>query len=232
MSVFKYISALLFFMNTFQCKSQMAISEIDFDKVTQKKIREFLVEEENNGIELLTEIEPTMRTSSATEGYKTHAKEYFLKDSLNKVWQHYIDTNPGDSWDGKRVSFGLLFSKKDNKIIYHDDNISHLDTGQVVFLNLKLMMGVANIAAVFEFITIDKMKRIIEFSYVDGNITKGKQRLQFVETAKGYTRILHTSFYKSNSSMRDRILYPFFHEKMSNEFHRNMKKLYFSHQLN
>ncbi len=232
MSVFKYIIALLFFMNTFQCKSQMAISEIDFDKVTQKKIREFLVEEENNGIELLTEIEPTMRTSSATEGYKTHAKEYFLKDSLNKVWQHYIDTNPGDSWDGKRVSFGLLFSKKDNKIIYHDDNISHLDTGQVVFLNLKLMMGVANIAAVFEFITIDKMKRIIEFSYVDGNITKGKQRLQFVETAKGYTRILHTSFYKSNSSMRDRILYPFFHEKMSNEFHRNMKKLYFSHQLN
>ena len=232
MFVFKYIIALLFFMNTFQCKSQMAISEIDFDKVTQKKIREFLVEEENNGIELLTEIEPTMRTSSATEGYKTHAKEYFLKDSLNKVWQHYIDTNPGDSWDGKRVSFGLLFSKKDNKIIYHDDNISHLDTGQVVFLNLKLMMGVANIAAVFEFITIDKMKRIIEFSYVDGNITKGKQRLQFVETAKGYTRILHTSFYKSNSSMRDRILYPFFHEKMSNEFHRNMKKLYFSHQLN
>ncbi len=232
MSVFKYIIVLLFFMNTFQCNSQVAISEIDFDKVTQKKIREFLVEEENNGIELLTEIEPTMRTSSATEGYKTHAKEYFLKDSLNKVWQHYIDTNPGDSWDGKRVSFGLLFSKKDNKIIYHDDNISHLDTGQVVFLNLKLMMGVANIAAVFEFITIDKMKRIIEFSYVDGNITKGKQRLQFVETAKGYTRILHTSFYKSNSSMRDRILYPFFHEKMSNEFHRNMKKLYFSHQLN
>ena len=232
MSVLKYIIAILFFINAFQSNSQIAISEIDFDKVTQKKIREFLIEEENNGIELLTEIEPTMQTSSAIEGYKTHGKEYFLKDSLNKIWQHYIDTNPGDSWDGKKVSFGLLFSKKDNKIIYHDDNVSHLDTGQVVFLNLKLMMGVANLAAVFEFITIDKVKRIIEFSYVDGNITKGKQRLQFAETAKGYTRILHTSFYKSDSSLRDRILYPFFHEKMSNEFHRNMKKLYFGHQLN
>ena len=232
MSIFKYFLTLLLLLNVFLCNSQVAIREIDFNKVTQKKIREFLIEEENNNIELLTDIKPTLRTNSATDGYKTHAKEYFLKDSLNKIWKHYIDTNPGDSWDGKKVSFGLLFSKKDNKIIYHDDNVSHLDTGQVVFLNLKLMMGVANLAAVFEFITIDKMKRIIEFSYVDGNITKGKQCLQFAETAKGYTRILHTSFYKSDSSLRDRILYPFFHEKVSNEFHRNMKKLYFSHQLN
>jgi hypothetical protein len=210
----------------------MTISEIDFDKVTQKKVRNFLMEEENNGIELLTDIEPTMQTNSGTEGYRTHSKEYFLKDSLIKIWQHYIDTNPGDSWDGRKVSFGMLFSKKDNIIVYRNDRISQLDTGQVIFLNLKLMGGIANIAAVFEFITIDEAKRVIEFSYVDGNITKGKQRMEFTETAKGNTRILHTSFYKSSSSFRDRILYPFFHDKVSNEFHRNMKKLYFSQHSN
>jgi len=232
MSVFKYIIVILFFMNTFQCKSQMTISEIDFDKVTQKKVRNFLIEEENNGIDLLTDIEPTMQTNSDTEGYRTHSKEYFLKDSLINIWRHYIDTNPGDSWDGRKVSFGMLFSKKDNVIVYHDDHVSQLDTGQVIFLNLKLMGGIANIAAAFEFITIDEAKRIIEFSYVDGNITKGKQRMEFTETAKGYTRILHTSFYKSSSSFRDRVLYPFFHDKVSNEFHRNMKKLYFSQHLN
>ena len=232
MSIFKYIIVFLFFMNAFQCKSQMTISEIDFDKVTQKKVRNFLMEEENSGIELLMDIEPTMQTNSDTEGYRTHSKEYFLKDSLNNIWRHYINTNPGDSWDGRKVSFGMLFSKKENKIIYRNDHISSLDTGQVIFLNLKLMGGIANIAAVFEFITIDEVKRIIEFSYVDGNITKGKQRMEFTETAKGYTRILHTSFYKSSSSFRDRVLYPFFHDKVSNEFHRNMKKLYFSQQLN
>jgi len=232
MSVFKYIIVFLFFMNAFQCKSQMTISEIDFDKVTQKKVRNFLMEEENSGIELLMDIEPTMQTNSDTEGYRTHSKEYFLKDSLVKIWQHYIDTNPGDSWDGRKVSFGMLFYKKENKIIYRNDHISPLDTGQVIFLNLKLMGGIANIAAVFEFITIDEVKRIIEFSYVDGNVTRGKQRMEFVETAKGYTRILHTSFYKSSSSFRDRVLYPFFHDKVSNEFHRNMKKLYFSQHSN
>ncbi len=232
MSVFKYIIVFLFLMNTFQCKSQMTISEINFDKVTQKKVRNFLMEEENNGIELLTDIEPTMQANSNTEGYRIHSKEYFLKDSLNKIWQLYVNTNPGDSWDGKKVSFGLMYSNKDNKVVYRDEHISQLDTGLVVFLNLKLMKGILNLPAVFEFITIDKVKRIIEFSYVDGNITRGKQRLQFTETAKGYTRILHTSFYKSGSSIRDRILYPYFHEKVSNEFHRNMKRLYFSQHLN
>ncbi|MCF6357092.1 MAG: hypothetical protein L3J54_04730 [Draconibacterium sp.] len=210
----------------------MAISDTDFDKIEQKKIREFLIEEQNNNIELFADIKPTMQPNSETEGYKTHVKEYFLKDSLNKIWQLYVNTNPGDSWDGKKVSFGLMYSNKDKKVVYRNEHISHLDTGLVVFLNLKLLKGIINLPAVFEFITIDKVKRIIEFSYVDGNITKGKQRLQFAETAKGYTRILHTSFYKSGSSIRDRILYPYFHEKVSNEFHRNMKRLYFSQQLN
>ncbi|MCK5731257.1 MAG: hypothetical protein KAH68_09300, partial [Draconibacterium sp.] len=220
MAIFKYIIIILFIINAFYCNSQVAIKETDFNKIPQKKVREFLINEQNNDINLYADIRPTLQSNSNTEGFKTHTKEYFLKDSLIKIWEHYLGTNPGDSWDGKKVSFGLLFSKKHNKIVYNDDYVSRLDTGQIIFLNLKLMMGVANLAAVFQFITIDQINSIIEFSYVDDNITKGKQRLKFIQTNKGYTKILHTSFYKSNSSIRDRILYPFFHEKISNEFHR------------
>ncbi len=231
MSIFKYILPILFLLNVLQCKSQVTLSEINFNKVTQKKVREFLIGQQNNHILSFTDIKPSLFSNSKIEGYRNHVKEYFFKDSLAKVWQHYLVTNPGDSWNGKKVSFGILFSKKDKRIVYRNESVSHIDTGQIVYLNLKLMKGIANLAAVFEFITIDKNKRIIEFSYIDGNITKGKQRLQFIETPRGYTRILHTSYYKSSSSLRDRFLYPFFHDKVSNEFHRNMKKLYHKNHL-
>ena len=230
-STYKYILLFFFLLNGFLCNSQMTFNDINLNKVPQKKVQEFLIEQQNNHIHLLKEILPSIKPNSELKGYRNHVKEYFLKDSLIKVWQHYIVTNPGDSWNGKKVSFGMLFSKKDEQIVYRNEYVSHIDTGQVVFLNLKLLKGIANLAAVFEFITIDKNEWIIEFSYCNGNITEGKQRLQFIETNKGYTRILHTSFYKSNSSLRDRFLYPFFHDKISNEFHRNMKRLYYKRDI-
>jgi hypothetical protein len=210
----------------------MTFSDINLNRVPQKKVREFLIEQQNSNIQTLINIKPSINSNSKIKGFSNHVKEYFLKDSLTKVWQHYIVTNPGDSWNGKKVSFGMLFSKKDKKIVYCDESVSHIDTGQIVYLNLRILNGIANLPAVFEFITIDEERRIIEFSYIDRNITKGKQRLQFIETNKGYTRILHTSFYKSSSSFRDRFLYPFFHDKLSNEFHRNMKKLYYKNKVN
>ncbi len=229
--IVKDIFVFLFVLNVVQSQGQVTMSDVNLDNVPQKKVREYIIEQEKNNVELLTEIKPSMRPDARTDGYHIQVGEYFLKDSLNKVWQHYVNTNPGDSWNGKRVSFGMLFSNKDKKVVYRDESVAHLDTGQVVYLNLKLLKGIMNLATVFELTSIDKENRVIEFSYIDGNITKGKQRLQFIETARGYTEIIHTSYYKSSSAFRDRFLYPFFHTKVSNDFHRNMKKLYFSRSL-
>jgi len=228
MPVFKYILLFSILLSFYQVKSQVAISEIDINKVPQRKVREYLKVQQDSQIQLFTDIKPSIKANSIIEGYRIHVKEYFINDSLIKVWQHYLVTNPGDSWNGNKVSFGMLFSKKDKKIVYCNESISKIDTGQIIYLNLKLLKGIANLATVFEFITIDKKNKIIEFSYIEGNITEGKQRLEFAETPKGNTKILHTSFYKSNSSIRDRFIYPFFHDKISNEFHRNMRRLYFS----
>jgi hypothetical protein len=224
---FKYILSLLFFISVLQCKGQIAISDINFNKVPQKKVREYLIEQQENTKKSLTDIEPSIKPDSKLEGFRIHEKEYFLKDSIAKVWRHYLVTNPGDSWNGKKVSFGMLFSKKDKKIIYCNESISHIETGQVVYVNLKLLQGLANLVTAFEFITIDNEKRMLEFSYIDGNITEGKQCLQFIKAPKGYTRIIHTTYYKSSSFLRDK-LYPYFHVRIINEFHRNMKKLYLS----
>jgi hypothetical protein len=86
------------------------------------------------------------------------------------------------------------------------------------------MSGLKNLATAFEFTSIDKENKIIEFSYLKGNISMGKQRIQFYETTKGYTRILHTSYYRNSNVFRNYFFYPFFHTRTTHEFHRNNKR--------
>jgi len=222
------IKFLLFFLFTFAqllglCQNKL--SELNFDRIKYQKVREYVHFQQSQNINSFVEIKPSMLSNGENEGYRIDERVYVLKDSLDKVWQHYKYTNPGDSWNGTRVKFGMLFSRKENKVVYQGEDVPSLQPGQVVYLNLKLLRGLSNLATVFELISIDDDKKIIEFSYVDGNITKGKQQLQFKETSKGYTEILHTTYYKSKSVLRDR-LYPYFHTRLINEFHRNMKRLY------
>ena len=221
----KQIYFILFFLCIiFNSIGQVQLDELDLARISQEKIHEYVGMEKEQNIHTFLEIEPSMLPNSSVKGYKIQEDEYFFKENLNKVWKHYVHTSPAKSWNGKKVSFGFLFSKKEDKIIYKDEPVSKIDTGQIVYLNLKLMRGLKNLATAFEFITIDKEKRIIEFSYLKGQLSEGKQRLEFYETPRGNTRILHTSFYKSGSTIRNHILYPFFHTRATNEFHRNMKK--------
>ena len=221
----KFLLLLLFMLAGVLCFGQTRISEVNLNRIKYKKVREYLQIQQSQNVESLLDIKPSMYLYSDNKGYRIDERIYLFKDSLAKVWQHYIFTNPGDSWNGNRVKFGLLFSKKENRIIYQGEDITSLNTGQVFFLNLKLLRGLSNLATVFELISINDDQKIIEFSYVDGNITEGKQQLKFTQTSKGYTEITHTTYYKSKSVIRDQ-LYPYFHTRLLNEFHRNMKRLY------
>lgn len=208
-----------------QSTAQINFSEINYTKIKQQKIQEYLHIQEKENHSLL-DIKPSLQKNSDIKGFRKQIKEYFVKGSLKEVWEHYLVTSPSDSWNSKKVSFGMLFSKNEKKVSYKNDHVSKIDTGQVVYLNLKLFSGLANVASVFEFIRIDVKRKILEFSYIEGNITKGKQQLQFIETQNGNTQIIHSSFYKSNSYLRDRLIYPYFHTRLINEFHRNMKRLF------
>jgi len=221
----KFIFLFLFTIISIYGVSQNKISEINFDRIKYKKIREYLHSQQSRNIQSLVDIKPSMSSNSDNKGYRVDERVYIVKDSVEKVWQHYKYTNPGEAWNGTRVKFGMLFSRKKNKVIYQGEDISSLEPGQVVYLNLKLLRGLSNLATVFEFISIDDEKKVVEFSYVDGNITEGKQQLRFTQTSKGYTQILHTTYYKGKSAVRD-YLYPYFHTRLVNEFHRNMKRLY------
>ena len=87
------------------------------------------------------------------------------------------------------------------------------------------MLGIFNIPVAFEIITVDSAEKVIEFSYIEGNKSRGVQHVKFLDIGGGRTEIVHTSYFKSDSRIRDKWIYPFFHEKIVNDFHRNMKKL-------
>jgi len=215
----------LSFLIGFQLKAQICLNDVELDKISQNKVQKFVERQQEHGIETFEEIKPSMQSNSDITGYYVRENVYQVKKGVDEVWSNYLNKSPNKSWNGRKVSFGFLFSKKEDRIVYCDENISKIDTGMVVYLNLRLMSGLINIATAFEIITIDKENKIIEFSYLTGNESLGKQRIQFFETAKGKTEILHTSYYMSYNFPMNHFFYPYFHTRATNEFHRNIKRM-------
>lgn len=230
MRYLKIVSLFLPFYIGFQCIAQTQISEIDLSKIPHQKVRKFLENQKSSNINTMLDIKPSLLPNNDNSGFRIDERIYVVKGKPGKVWQHYIITNPVDSWNGRKISFGLLLSKKEKKVVYNGESVSRIDTGQVVYLNLKILSGLANLATVFEFTSVDEKNKSLEFSYIDGNTTLGTQNLKFIETSKGYTEIIHTSHFKSNSRIRDRV-YPFFHTRIINDFHRNLKELFHARNL-
>jgi hypothetical protein len=221
----RVIFLILLFSIAFKANSQTHLKDVDLTKINQKKLWEYIQLQQEDDIESFSDIKPSMDKNTDIHGFRVRENVYIIKRNINQVWKYYISTNPSKSWNGKKVSFGFLFSRAENRIVYNGDFVSKIDTGQIVYLNLKLLKGAKNLATAFEFITVNNVNRIIEFSYLKGNSSEGKQRVQFFETPKGYTRIVHTSYYKCNDVFKNYLFYAYFHSKITNEFHRNMKKL-------
>lgn len=224
---FPFIVVLLLSYNS---EAQMFLADVEFEKITEEAVEEFLYRQIDNDNTTFSDVKPTLESTSSTEGFKFHEREYVVKDSLNKVWEHYVFTNPGVAWNVGKMNFAMLFSKNENHLIYKNEDVEKIETGQIVYLNLNLLK-IKNLATAFEIIKVDKESGVIEFSYVEDNATKGKQQLNFIQTAKGNTKIIHRSFFKSESVLRDHFLYPYFHTRMTNTYHRNMKRMYKSKTL-
>ncbi len=217
--------SLTVLMCVFGSTAQMYLADVEFDKINEATVEHYLHRQIENDVETFSELEPSMNPTSSTDGFCFHEREYVIKDGMNNVWTHYVHTDPGDAWSFGKMNFGMLFSKRENKLVYPHEQVEKIETGQVVYLNLKLAK-IKNIATAFEIITVDEESGVIEFSYITDNLTKGKQQLNFVQTSKGYTKITHRSFFKSKSALRDHFLYPYFHTRLTNTYHRNMKKMY------
>ena len=223
--MYSIIVVLLLLIQTIPCLSKEP-AVINLKDIPQRKVRSYLIINNISKIQDFSAIRPSWKKGFINSDFNIQEKNFYLDYCLSSVWECYRHVNSIDMWSGKSVRFGVLLSKPSNSVVYADNPSSpEIDTGQIYFLNLRLIKGLINIPVAFEIINIDQVHQLIEFSYIESNKSKGKQTIQFFESGNGHTRIVHTSFFKSGSRFRDNLIYPVFHKKFIREFHRNMLDL-------
>lgn len=155
--------------------------------------------------------------------YQIHEDSFHVPVPREEVWNHYLTADPNLAWNGKIINFALMLSKSDGKIMYRHDQYSGAKVGQVFYLNLSIL-GLLHIGVAHQIIGIDHDSYFFELSYVEGSESRGKQRISFHATSIESTKIVHTTHYRSDSSFRDRYVYPYFHDKAIHEYHENMER--------
>ena len=221
----KIIILIIFSYFHVQSYGQLTLDDIKLDQIKQRKIRVYIKNRIEDNKHLFSEIHPSCNKNKDLMSYSKNEMTFCLNGKIQDIWQGYISANPSKSWNGRKVSFGLLLQKFPESIFYDHDSMMGVDTGQVYFLNLKILQGMYNLPVAFEIIKVDTVEKVFEFSYIEGNKSSGIQQIKFIDMGGERIKILHTSYFKSDSHFRDKWLYPFFHKKIVNDFHRNMKKL-------
>jgi hypothetical protein len=159
------------------------------------------------------------------EGFHLYEKIYIVKEYVEFVWSSYELSSQSDIWDLNKISFALLYSRANKSLKYANEDTGGLQNGQIFYLNLKILNGFYSLPVAFEIMNVDAEQKVIEFSYLEGGKARGKQTIKLESTEEGFTRIIHKSVVKSKSKIRDKYLYPYFHNKLINEFHSNMRRL-------
>jgi hypothetical protein len=203
-----------------------SIKTIDLQNVPQRKVREYIVLRSYDEMEDFSAIHASWGKLTNEKDFNVIEETFYVKKELPVVWECYRNADPLEIWNGRSFRFALMICKCTESIIYGTSiNVPDLDTGQIYFLNLRLIKGLVNVPVAFEITNIDNVNRIMEFSYIDNNKSLGKQTLLFSDMGNGKTRIVHLTYFKSKSWLRDELFYPYFHYKFIEEFHRNMRHL-------
>jgi len=219
---------VLFSENTFLAAKYLTmqqhtkLAQIDLQRIPQKKIREFIQWQINNNMTAPEHLTATYCPGQLTDGYRFHEKVYNFKPPLEQLWKHYLSVNPSIGWNGDMLSFGLMISKQEKTVTYVGDQYSGAAIGQVMFVQIDILGGLVKVPVAHEIISIDTEKKCLEVSYLKGGKSEGMQRISFFENQDNTTRIVHTTYYRSNSPFRDKVLYPFFHNLVIDQYHENM----------
>lgn len=161
----------------------------------------------------------------ADTSYRKHVKTFFVEAPLDIVWRTYKSISPQEAWQGDMLRFGFMFSRTTNTFTYHDDHqYEGIEAGHVLVLNLRLLGDTVTLAVGHEVKEVNEQMKYIRICYMDNGKSEGSQFIQLSGLANGHTQIVHETFYKSNSWVRDILLYPALHTRAINAFHHNVKK--------
>ena len=215
---------MLFFLLPHLGASQTSLSNVDLDRIPQKKVRKYFQKLSDQGIQSLAALSPQCYISNDSSQYSYHEKTYLVEAPIEKVWPIYKNTHPAEAWNGKMVSFGMLYDKTTNQISYADDPYPAIIPQQLLFVHLKIMGGLYKLALALEINRIEEDEKLLEFCYVEYGKSQGTQRITLAPK-EGKTQIIHSTYFKSESKFRDKRLYPKLHTKAIDEYHQSIKQL-------
>jgi hypothetical protein len=181
----------------------------------------------NNGLHSLNDfanINHSLTHNPDVSSFHRHVKTFSFKHRIEEVWSAYKTIGPVKTCTGSMLSFGLQYSRKNHKITYHEDDHGDIETGQIVFLRLRLLWGAVNIGVGHEITEVNEDDKFIHMCYLEGGASRGMQYIRLKETGDGHTQIIHETYYKSQSDFRDKQLYPALHGLIISEFHRNVRR--------
>lgn len=199
------------------------IDSVDFNRIQHKQVRKLITRQKQFGVRTFDDIHPVCYNLPDSNIYKTFKKSELIRQDINVVWNNLIHQSPSEEFDGRIVSFGLLYSKKLNNFLYRNESYAGIEEGQILFFNLRVLSGIKNIAVAMEVTKMDSDHKELEYCYVDNGSTKGTQKFSLRSTPEGFTEITQVTKYKCKSRLRDRRLYSFFHEKIVMEFFATIK---------
>lgn len=220
-----HISIILTMMLANMAVAQVNLNDIALDNIPYKKVRSYIEkQQQDERVSSFDDLRPTCQNADALDGFSRFSKTFVVKAALSDVWETYIGSSPVACWKTRKSAVGLVYNRTTDELTYTEDSCSGSQLGQVLFLNLRLIKGLYKLATAVEITDIQNENSSIEISYVDHGVNQGKQRITMRENEYGYTIITHTSIIKSSSQFRDKVLYPYFHNKLINSFHKNMRE--------
>lgn len=222
--IFFLIFAISCFSGYASGNEPVSIDSVNFRRIEHKKICKLISMQKDFGVRTFDEILPACYNAPDSLDFRTFEKSQLIRQDAVVVWHHLVHQSPNDEFDGRIVTFGLLYSKTNHTFLYHNDSSAGIEEGQVLFFNLRLLRGIKNLAVALEVTRVDNENKEFEYCYVDHGDTKGTQKFSLKPTPDGFTELTQVTKYHCKSRLRDRRLYSYFHEQIVKEFFTAIKK--------
>jgi hypothetical protein len=198
--------------------AQTQMSDINESHVNYRKDIELL---NKVGINCFSEIQSSVNDSSDLGAFYFHTATYTINAPIEQVWNTCIFGSPTNLWKGKTLNLSAIYCNNSNLLYYDEQQPDSLELNQVYFVNIRIMRRF-KITATLKTTNIDHAEKLIEFTYIEGNKSNGKQILRLVAISDNETKLIHDTFYKSDSKFRDKRLYPPFHQKAITDLHKKI----------
>jgi hypothetical protein len=204
-------------------KPSLASEQINTEKIKSKKTLDYLIKHNIGCIHTLAQIVPTCYIESQSKGFLKHSKTYFFDFDLETVWNGYLTIPPQVCWSGRKLGFSFSFDGDKKKISYENDVYEGLKANQFIFIEIRMFFGWLKLGVTHHVNQILAGEKKIKLCYVEGGKASGSQILHFFKSENG-TEVRHDTFYRSDSAFRDKVIYPFVHGSIINQFHENIKR--------